>query len=102
MMAAFDWLWGGKPPLDHQFTNQNIITMRLIVYSVICTYVDDIMQGDVDNIFPTAESAIAHAKKIAASSSIYEVHVNKDEVTEQYGRHWLATVYREKHEERYL
>ena len=75
--------------------------MRLIVYSVIVSYVDDILSSDLDNIYPTAESAIASAKKIAKSSSIYRVHVQKDEVTEQYGRGFLATIYEEKHEERY-
>ena len=75
--------------------------MRLIVYSVIVKYVDDILSSDLDEIFPTAESAIAHAKKIVKSQSIYSVEVNKDEVTEEYGRHWLATLYSEKHEERF-
>ena len=75
--------------------------MRLIVYSVIVSYVDDILSSDLDNIFPTAESAIASAKKIAQSPSVYCVEVQRDEVTEQYGRGWLATIYREKHEERY-
>ena len=75
--------------------------MRLIVYSVIITYVDDILGSDLDNIFPTRESAIAHAKKIARYPSVYRVDVNKDEITEEYGRHWLADVYEEKHEERY-
>ncbi len=76
--------------------------MRIIVYAVICSYVDDIFQDDLDNIFPTRESAIAHARRIAASPQCYEVHVDKDELTEECGRHWLATVYREKHEERYV
>ena len=75
--------------------------MRLIVYAVIVSYVDDIFSSDLDNIFPTAESAIAAAKKIAKSPSVYRVHVDKDEVTEQFGRGWLATVYTEKHEERF-
>ena len=75
--------------------------MRLIVYSVIVSYVDDILSSDLDNIFPTQESAIEAAKKIAKSPSVYSVHVNKDEVTEEFGRGWLATVYTEKHEERY-
>lgn len=75
--------------------------MRLIVYAVIVSYVDDILSSDLDNIFPTKESAIAAAKKIAKSPSVYRVHVDKDEVTEEFGRGWLATVYTEKHEERY-
>lgn len=75
--------------------------MRLIVYSVIVSYVDDILSSDLDNIFPTSESAIAAAKKVAQSPSVYRVEVQREEVTEQYGRHWLATVYVEKHEERY-
>lgn len=75
--------------------------MRLIVYSVIVSYVDDILSSDLDNIYPTAESAIASAKKIVQSPSVYSVEVQRDEVTEQYGRGWLSTIYREKHEERY-
>ena len=43
--------------------------MRLIVYSVILTYVDDILSGELDNIFPTKESAIAAAKKIGMLKS---------------------------------
>ena len=75
--------------------------MVKIVYSVIVTYVDDILSSDLDNIFPTAESAIAHAKKIANSKDVYRVEVQRDEVTEEFGRGWLATIYTEKHEERY-
>ena len=75
--------------------------MRLIVYAVIVSYVDDILSSELDNIFPTAESAIAAAKKIAQDPGVYNVFVDKDEVTEQYGRGWLATIYKEKHEERY-
>lgn len=75
--------------------------MRLIVYSVIVSYVDDILSSELDNIFPTHESAIASAKKIAQSPDVYRVEVQREEVTEQYGRHWLETVYVEKHEERY-
>ena len=75
--------------------------MRVIVYTVIYSLVDDIMQNEIDNIFPTEASAVAHAKKIAKQQSVYEVQVDKDEVTEEYGRHWLATVYIEKHHERY-
>jgi len=75
--------------------------MRLIVYSVIVTYVDEILASDLDNIFPTAESAIASARRIGESPSVYRVEVQKEEVTEKYGRHWLSTVYAEKHEERY-
>lgn len=70
--------------------------MRLIVYSVIVTYNDDILSGDLDNIFPTEESAVREAKKIFEHSpSVYGVEVQKEEVTEQYGRHWLRTVYRQ-------
>lgn len=75
--------------------------MRLIVYAVIVSYVDDILSSDLDNIFPTRDSAIAAAKKIAKSPSVYRVQVDKDEVTEEYGRGFLSTVYTEKHEERY-
>lgn len=75
--------------------------MKLIAYSLIITYVDDILGGDLDNVFPTAESAIKHAKKIAQQDSVYCVEVQKEEITEEYGRGWLATLYREKHEERY-
>lgn len=75
--------------------------MKLIVYAVIVSYVDDILSSDLDNIFPTQESAIAAAKKIAKSPSVYRVNVDKDEVTEEFGRGWLATVYTEKHEERH-
>lgn len=75
--------------------------MKLIVYSVILTFTDDIMQGELDNIFPTPESAIKAAKKLGRQDNIYEVEVQKEEVTEEYGRHWLATIYREKHEDRY-
>ena len=74
--------------------------MRLIVYAVIITYVD--YSNDLDNIFPTKESAIAYAKKIIAKSpSVYRVQVDKDEVTEEFGRGWLNTVYTEEHKERY-
>ena len=74
---------------------------RLIIYAVIVKYVDDILGSDLDQIFPTKESAIAHAKKIARSKSVYQVEVDRDEVTEEYGRSWLSTVYTETHEERY-
>ena len=75
--------------------------MRLIVYTVIFTCVDDILNEDIDNIFPTEESAVVHAKKLAASPNIYDVRVSKDEVTEEYGRAQLTTVYTEEHHERY-
>lgn len=75
--------------------------MRLIVYAVIYSLVDDIMQNELDNIYPTKESAIRAAQKIGRQSNCYEVQVDKDEVTEEYGRHWLSTVYSEKHHERY-
>ena len=75
--------------------------MRLIVYAVIVSFVDDILSSDLYNIFPTAESAVAAAKEIAKSPSVYRVDVDQDEVTEEFGRGWLATVYIEKHEERY-
>ena len=74
--------------------------MRLIVYSVIWTEVDDLLRDELDNIFPTEESAGRSALKIAKQSNIYQVEVYKDEVTEEYGRHPLRLVFREKHEER--
>ena len=75
--------------------------MRLIVYSVIVQYVDDILASDLDQIFPSAESAIRHAKKIASSPSVFCVEVLRTEVTEEYGMHSVARVYREEHKEHY-
>jgi hypothetical protein len=70
--------------------------MRLIAYSVIITYNDDILSGDLDNIFPTEESAVREAKKIFEHSpSVYAIEVQKEEITEQYGRHCLRSVYRQ-------
>lgn len=72
--------------------------MRLIVYAVIVTY-DDYTE-DLDNIFPTAESAILHAEDIFNHSpDIYKVVVDKDKVTEEYGRGWLSTIFVKKRED---
>lgn len=72
--------------------------MRLIVYAVIVTY-DDYTE-DLDNIFPTAESAIAYAKRIFEQSpDIYKVVVDKDKVTEDYGRGWLSTIFTQERED---
>ena len=66
---------------------------EIIVYSVIVTYED--YSDDLDEIYPTRESAIRHAKKLLSQSSIIEVQVNQDSVTEEYGRRWKKTIYRE-------
>lgn len=70
---------------------------ELTVYSVIVTYAD--YSTDLDDIFPTEESAIRSAKKLLSQESIIKVEVQKDEVTEQYGRRWKKTVYRETKQE---
>lgn len=71
--------------------------MRLIVYAVIVTF-DDYTE-DLDNIFPTAESAIAYAKRIFKQShDIYKVVVDRDDVTEEYGRGWKETIFVQKRE----
>lgn len=75
--------------------------MNITVYSVIVTYVDDIMQPDLDDIYPTEDSAIKAAKKIGRQRNCYQVQVNEDLLTEEYGRRWKRTVYEEKHEENY-
>lgn len=66
---------------------------ELIVYSVIVTYED--YSDDLDEIYPTRESAIRRAKKLLSQSRIIEVRVNQDVVTEEYGRRWRSTAYRE-------
>ena len=73
--------------------------MKTIVYPVIATYVDDNFR-ELNNVYPTAESAIAWAKKIAQDEGICEVEVTRAELTEEYGLHWLADIYEEKHEDR--
>ena len=74
--------------------------MRKIVYAVYWRECDDILQSELDNIFPTAESAIRLAKKIGQQKNIYEVSVSCLEVTEEYGMHCIKDVYRETHKER--
>ena len=72
--------------------------MRLNVFAVIVTYSD--YTEDLDNIFPTAESAIAHAKKIFEHSpDIYKVVVDRDMLTEEYGREWMTTIFKQKRED---
>lgn len=66
---------------------------ELTVYSVIITYED--YSTDLDDIYPTKESAIKHARKILSRGCVIEVQVNIDSVTEEYGRRYKATVYRE-------
>lgn len=66
---------------------------ELTVYAVIITY-DDYSQ-DFGNIFPTEESAKRHAQKLLSHNNIIEVQVDEDTVTEEYGRSWKKTVYRE-------
>lgn len=73
---------------------------RLIAYGVYVTYLDEMLSSDIDNVFPTAESAVRHAKKIIAGPALYEVYVNKIEITEEYGWSYLASVYREKRPDR--
>lgn len=65
--------------------------MTLTVYSVIVTY-DDYTE-DLDNIFPTAQSAILAAQDIINHSpGVYKVTVQEDAVTEKYGRSWRKTL----------
>lgn len=65
--------------------------MALTVYSVIVTY-DDYTE-DLDNIFPTAQSAILAAQNIISRSpDVYKVTVQEDDVTEKYGRSWRKTL----------
>ena len=66
---------------------------ELTVYSVIITYGD--YTQDLDNIYPSEESAIKSARMRLSQPDIIEVQVNKDAVTEQFGRSWKKTVYRE-------
>ena len=75
--------------------------MTLKVYTIIYTLCDDIFQNDIDNIYPTAESAIRQAKKIGKQRNCYEVHVDEDLVTEEYGRSFNRQIYEEKHHENY-
>lgn len=74
--------------------------MKTYVYSIIVTLTDDLLQNELDNIYPTFESAVRNAKKIGAYSSVYEVSVYLDEVTEELGRQVVRKVYTEKHKER--
>lgn len=74
--------------------------MTLIVYSVIYTLCDDILKNELDNIYPTVESAIKCAKRIGKLKSCFEVHVNEDLVDES-GRHFKREMYSEKHNEHY-
>ena len=65
--------------------------MALTVYSVIVTY-DDYTE-DLDNIFPTAQSAILAAQNIfSRSPDVYKVTVQEDDVTEKYGMSWRKTL----------
>ena len=65
--------------------------MALTVYSVIVTY-DDYAE-DLDNIFPTAQSAILAAQNIISHSpDVYKVTVQEDDVTEKYGMSWRKTL----------
>lgn len=66
---------------------------ELIVYAVIITYED--YSQDLDNIYPTEESAKRHAQKLLSHNNVIEVQVDEDTVTEEYGRGWKKTVYRE-------
>lgn len=66
---------------------------ELTVYSVIIVYED--YTQDLDNIYPSEESAVKYARMLLSQPNIIEVQVNKDSVTEQFGRSWKKTVYRE-------
>lgn len=66
---------------------------EIIVYSVVITYED--YTQDLDQIYPTVESAIKKAKTLLSHRNVIEVVVNEDTVTEQYGRGWKKTLYRE-------
>lgn len=66
---------------------------ELIVYAVIITYED--YSQDLDDIYPTEESAKKNAQKLLSRNNIIEVQVDEDTVTEEYGRRWKKTVYRE-------
>ena len=66
---------------------------ELTVYAVILTYED--YSQDMDEIYPTKESAIREAKKRFSHRAVIEVQVDEDTVTEEYGRRWKRTVYRE-------
>lgn len=66
--------------------------MKITVYSVVVTYKD--YSQDLDDIYPNQESAIRHAEKLISNPSVIEAQVNKDSVTEEYGRRWVSTVYR--------
>ena len=73
--------------------------MNKLVYAVYWAELDDIFQSELDNIFPTAESAIKSAKEIAKQRNIYEVQVELMEVT-IHGMRSVRRLYREVHEER--
>lgn len=66
---------------------------ELIVYSVISTSGD--YTHDLENIYPSEESAVKSAKMLLSMPDIIEVQVNKDSVTDKFGRSWKKTVYRE-------
>lgn len=66
---------------------------ELIVYSVIITYGD--YTDDLENIYPSEESAVKSAKMLLSLPDVIEVEVNKDSVTDRFGRRWKKTVYRE-------
>lgn len=69
--------------------------MTKIVYPVIVTYED--YQQDLDNIFPTHESAVAYAKDLFRKcKDIHSIQVNMSEITTQYGLGWLKTLYYDK------
>ena len=66
--------------------------MALTVYSVIVTYDDH--TDDLDNIYPTAQSAILAAQNIISRSpDVYKVTVREDDVTEKYGMSWRKTLF---------
>lgn len=71
--------------------------MELTVFSVITTYSD--YTEDLDNIFPTAESAILAAEDIINhNQDVITVVVDEDIVTEKYGRGWKRTIFRKTKE----
>lgn len=75
--------------------------MTLKVYAVIYTLCDDLLQDELENIYPTAESAIRCAKEIGKQKNCYHVHVDENLLTEEYGRGFSRQVYEEKHPENY-
>lgn len=67
--------------------------MELTVFAVIVTYRD--YNEDLDNIFPTAQSAILAAEDIINHSpDVIKVVVDEDVVTETYGRGWKKTIFK--------